>query len=343
MVTPDIDAIKKSLVIKRENLTRWLKETTHDEAKFELGPLSEREVQTHLETIDHALRKAEDGSLGICEVCQGHIETELLEMNYTARLCLDDLSEKEKRLLEYELELSQAFWKALLPQETPQIPGMELAVFSQPAQIVGGDYFDFPRFPQEGAGLAIADAAGKGISASMVMGSLKTALNALVPSSASPAEVLQGINRLFVHNIHMTTFITIFLGCYHAQSRTLAYSSAGHNPPLLVRPGAGPGEGVRWLNPTGAAIGLVEEGSFTEARVQLQPGDRLLLYTDGVTEATNTREELFGTQRLEAFMQAEAAQEPKELVRRLRQRLDEFSSNQPLADDTTFLVCAITE
>lgn len=342
MATPAVDTIKKNLVIKRENLTRWLQAPAGEEARFELGPFSERAVHNHLETIDQTLHKADEGSLGICEVCRGRIETELLEMDYTARFCLDDLSEHEKRLLEYELELSQAFWKALIPQETPRIPGIEIAAFSRPAQIVGGDYFDFPRFPQERAGLAIADAAGKGVSASMVMASLKTALHALTPGSASPAEVLAGINRLFVHNINMTTFLTIFLGCYDSTTHTLTYSSAGHNPPLLFRPGAQPEQRLRRLDPTGAAIGLVEEGVFAESKVEVQPGDRLLLYTDGVTEALNAQEELFGMPRLEAFMLTEGALEPKELVRRLRQRLDEYSGERPLSDDTTFLACAIT-
>jgi len=106
------------------------------------------------------LDKTADGTLGLCKICHEYIETGLLEMDYTANVCLTHLSEEEMRRLEAELELSQVVQRALLPQQVPAIPGMDLAVFSRPAQIIGGDYFDFLRFRDGAHGLAVADVAG---------------------------------------------------------------------------------------------------------------------------------------------------------------------------------------
>jgi sigma-B regulation protein RsbU (phosphoserine phosphatase) len=183
----------------------------------------------------------------------------LLEADYTACVCLDHLSAGEKRQLESELELSQTIQKALLPQRVPAIPGLDLAFFSRPAQILGGDYFDFFQFRDGVPGLAIADVVGHGISASLLMASIQTALRTLVPESDSPSDVLQRVNRFLLHNVHFTTFVTIFLGRFDNGTCTLDYCNAGHNPPLIYRQQETGNNPVSWLQPTGAAIGLVEE------------------------------------------------------------------------------------
>jgi sigma-B regulation protein RsbU (phosphoserine phosphatase) len=335
--------IRGNLLEKRQNLMGWLRTTPTRKRQVRLGPANEEAVQAHLQVIDSALEKTATKTLGRCIVCHDYIDTDLLEMDYTACVCIDHLSVEERRSLEYELELSQTVQRALLPQQVPEIPGLELAAFSRPAQIVGGDYFDFFQFRDGAHGLAIADVAGKGMSASLLMASVQAGLRTLVPANESPVEVLQYLNHLFCHNIHFTTFVTLFLGCFDQATRTLTYSSAGHNPPLIFRNQENAQDPISWLQPTGAAIGLIEESQFRAESVSLLPGDILLLYTDGVTEAANLQGEQFGTERLGAFVRQESSLPAKDLVRALRGVLQEFTGGQPLADDTTIIACKIAQ
>lgn len=330
--------IQKGLAEKRQNLTDWLARTPEPEKEIHLGPSGEVAIQAHLEVLETALQEAEDQTLGLCEVCQDCVNAELLEMDYTASVCLEHLSDQERRQLETELELSHAVQKALLPQQPPAIPGLDISSFSRPAQIVGGDYYDFFQFQDGVHGLVVADVEGHGVSAGMLMSSLQTSLRTLVPETASPVEVLQRINRFYLHNIHLTTFVTIFLARFEAGGRELTYCNAGHNPPLLVR--AASGEVLR-LAPTGAAIGLVEDFTPRVGSVSLHPGDALLLYTDGLTEAANAQGQQFGPERLEEIVSRNAALPADELARLVRQSLYDFAAGEPLADDVTIVACRL--
>ena len=185
------ERIRTGLLEKRRYLGEWLRSVPVGRRQRLLGPADEQAVQISLQVIDANLAKAAEGTLGLCRVCHDYVDTRLLEMDYTACVCLDHFSDQERRRLEAELELSQTVQKALLPQHMPAIPGLDLAVFSRPAQIVGGDYFDFFRFRDGAHGLAIADVAGHGVAAGLLMASLQTALRTLVPESDSPADVLQ--------------------------------------------------------------------------------------------------------------------------------------------------------
>src|SRR5574341_2326552 len=248
-----IRRIEKGLVEKRENLYHWLESAPAEEKQVCLCE-DDTCMDQHLNVIDASLKKAEDGTLGICKVCHGYVDDGLLEMDYTSNVCLDHFSPEERRRLEAELELSQIIQRALLPQELPSVPGMDLAVFSRPSDILGGDYFDFLEFKDGAFGMAIADVVGHGVSASIIMSSLQTALRTLVPQHDSPAKVLEQINHFYIHNINLTTFITAFLAHFDSKTQTLTYSNAGHTPPLVLRQ---QGNKKIWLKPTGAAIGLV--------------------------------------------------------------------------------------
>jgi len=149
------------------------------------------------------------------------------------------------------------------------------------------------------------------------------------------------VNRFFYHNIHFTTFVTLFLGRFDPARRTLTYGSAGHNPPLVFRNRENGKDQVSWLRPTGAAIGLVEDFKITAETVGLTPGDILLLYTDGITEATNPQQEEFGQERLAALVGQAAGSSVKDLVRAVRLGLQEFTQGRPLADDATIVACKL--
>jgi sigma-B regulation protein RsbU (phosphoserine phosphatase) len=174
---------------------------------------------------------------------------------------------------------------------------------------------------------------------------VQTLLRTLVAASDSPAEVAGRMHHLLIHNVRFATFVTLFLGAYNPVTRTLAYCNAGHNPPLLVRHSDGGGDGgdaLSWLWPTGAAIGLVEEFTFKGAAVGLLPGDVLVLYTDGVTEALGADGQPFGRENLAQVVRRAPAFAARDLVRLIRQELQEFTNDQPAADDTTFIVCKVT-
>lgn len=332
--------IQHSLIETRQNLSEWLGSAPEAEKKVRLGPSDEEGIQAHLQVVGTALEQAADQTLGMCEVCRSTIDTDLLEMDYTRCICLDHFSEQERRQLEMELEFTQLVQQALLPQSIPQIQDLSLAVFSRPAQIVSGDYFDFFQFGDGAPGLVVADAMGHGMSASIIMTSLQTALRTLAPECRSPEEVLERVNRYYMHNSHFTTFVTVFLGHYDPLSHRLTYCNAGHNPPALYRKQT---QQVEWLQPTGAALGLIEDNTLNSRSTQLEGGDVLLLYTDGVTEATNARQEAFGTARLatalreKAALQDKAGLDSRGVVQAVRQALMDFTGEAVLMDDVTMV------
>ncbi len=339
------DQIRDSLILKRESLSQWLNNTPPAKLKVPLGQHSLEEVHQRLEALDEAVDKAAAGALGVCEVCEDYVETRMMEMDYTCCICLDHYTDDERRTLEFELEMAQTVQRSLLPQEPPDFPNTEIAAFSRPAQIIGGDYFDFFNFKDGSYGLAIADIAGHGISASMHLSTVQTLLRAFVPESASPAEVTERLHRLLVHNTRFNTFVTLFLAAYRPQTRQLEYCNAGHNPPLLLRANGreqtSP-EAIELIHPTAAAIGLVEVGQFNTQSASLEAGDLLLIYTDGVTEAANPHGEEFGTQRLAQVAWRARSLPAAHLLRSIRQELESFTQGAPLPDDTTLVIFRVT-
>jgi sigma-B regulation protein RsbU (phosphoserine phosphatase) len=337
-----LERIRGGLVEKRHTLADWLRATPTPQRRARLGPADDGAVQAQIQLIDQALDKAQLGTLGQCEVCCEPVQTRLLEMDFTACVCLDHLSQEEQSRLETELELSQVVQRALLPDEPPEIPGVDLAAFSRPAQIVGGDYFDFSQFRGGAPALAIADVAGHGVSAGLLMASVQAALRTLIPEYNAPDEVLGRVNHFFNHNIRFTTFVTLFLARLDPAGRKLHYSNAGHNPPLLYRKRADRLDGITWLGPTGAAIGLVEDFRPGMNSVELASGDILLLYTDGITEATNQQGQPFGQDGLAAFVRESADLTARELSQRLWRALQEFTGGEPLVDDATVVAVRVT-
>jgi phosphoserine phosphatase RsbU/P len=341
METFILDRIRNGLLQKREWLTEWLHSTPLHKKEVILGPSTEQSVLCCVDVIDEAIRKADSKTLGKCEVCHEEVEPELLEIDYTASVCIDHLSEQERRHLEGELELAQNVQKMLLPQEAPTIPGLEIAAFSRPAQILGGDYFDFINFKNGFNGLAIADVAGHGVSASLHMASIQALLRTLVPVNKSPADVMHQVHKLFIHNIRFETFVTFFIGAFDLSTKEFTYCNAGHPPPLVLHKNNSEKESVEMLWPTGAAIGLVEEANLAEKTIALQEEDLLVMYTDGVTEAVNPQNQEFGRERLAKLSQQLNNIPVKVLIQEIRKSLARFSEGKPLVDDTTIVICRI--
>ena len=325
--------IRSSLAAKRDSLHRWAESAGPEELQGTLGPAGREPFERHLTVLDTAIAEAEENALGICTVCHEPVESSLIQVDYTCCVCLDHLSSEERRSLEAELEMAGAVQRSLLPQRPPDFPHLQIAAFSRPAQIVGGDYFDFFPFAGGRQGVAIADVAGHGMSSSLIMASLQTMLRTLTQEHASPSELTARINRLCLHNIQFTTFITMFLGAFDAADRAFTYCNAGHNPPLLVRRGGS----TEWLNPTGAAVGLTEDSVYSDETVTLAAGDLLFLYTDGLTETADPGGALFGSDRLATLVRDQAALPAQELIQAVLRGLESFAGGAPPSDDRTIV------
>ena len=330
--------IQGGLAEKRQNLADFLDSAS--EEKKDLCCQDEHEIHDHLQVIETSLEKVEDEILGICTVCHEHVDPGLLEMDYTSHVCLDHYSGSERRQLEEELRLSQVVQRALLPQDFPAIPGVELAAFTRPAAIVSGDYFDFFNFRDGTHGLIIADIPGHGVSAGMLMSSLQTAIRTMAPETDSLSEVLARLNRFYIHNIHFTTFVTIFLARFDPLTLRLTYTNAGHNPPAVVHKRMAE---VSWLKPNTSAIGLVEDFHPRAESLTFEHGDILFMYTDGVTEAFNPALEQFGTQRLGELLRKNADLGANDIIQTVRRGLEAFGNGQEFEDDTTFVTLKLLE
>ena len=331
--------LAESLKGQRDALASWLRIATPDEKKIRLGPAHEGTIENHLGVLERAINKAETGELGRCTVCNDFVEQHWLEADYTSSVCIEHLNGEQRNRLEAELELSQKVQKALLPQVVPALPGWEIAVFSRPASIVGGDYFDFGRFANGHQAFVIADVMGKGMPASMLMASLQASLRIIIPESDTPSTVLDRVNQVFCHNINLTKFVTIVVAELDTATGVLRYANAGHNPPLVVRRGAGNGTACTdLLLPTGAAIGLLEDAQFEVREIRLEGGDSLFFYTDGVIDAGLHHGELYGDDRLRLFLKNNRSQSADLMMRSILQELQTFTRNAPLADDATIMV-----
>lgn len=339
MATDIFQRIQVSLDEKRQQVAGFL-ETASKAEKDACLCNDETCVQEHLQVIEASLGKIETSTLGLCEVCHGAVDTSLLEMDYTSCVCLDHYSEDERRRLESELELSQIVQRALLPQRVPVISGVEIAAFSRPAEIIGGDYFDFFKFRDGSHGLVIADVSGHGVSAGILMSSLQTAIQTMAPDAELPAEILERINRFYIHNINFTTFVTVFLARYDFNSRTLTYVNSGHNPPVIFRRN---GNTIDWLTRTAPAIGLDEHYYPRTETVHLSSGDVLLLYTDGLTEVFNNEMQEFGAKRLAEFLQKAADLSPTDMLQIIRRGVDAHSGDARLSDDLTLVALKVSD
>ena len=238
---------------------------------------------------------------------------------------------------EQALEEARAIQQELLPTEIPQIPGYEISGAWQPARLVGGDYFDVLDFGKDRVALCIADVVGKGMPAALLMSNLQAAIRTVAAESRAPQELCARLNRFVCSNTAADKFITLFYGLVDAANRKLVYTNAGHNSPILLRRD---GSCLR-LPQGGAALGIFPDWQYEAGEVQLAPGDRLVLFTDGVTEAMSPQGEEFGEERLLALMTADPELGAGELQKKILRAVIEFSTRD-LHDDATLIVVAVS-
>jgi sigma-B regulation protein RsbU (phosphoserine phosphatase) len=205
----------------------------------------------------------------------------------------------------------------------------------QPARAVGGDYFDVVKLGENRLALCIADVSGKGVPAALLMANLQASLRASIRDLDSPARVCSIINGMLCESIAADKFVTFFCGVLDAASRTFRYCNAGHPYPILVSSGA-----VRTLDQGGAVLGVFSAWKYEDFSVDLSSGDRLLLFTDGITEAEGPQGEEFGMEKVAAFAKTHAANSAAKINQLLLAQVTEFCGAQ-FQDDATLLVLAV--
>jgi sigma-B regulation protein RsbU (phosphoserine phosphatase) len=241
-----------------------------------------------------------------------------------------------RELQEQDLERALEIQRALLPKEIAQVPGFEVVAAWEPARVVGGDYYDVIRLSDGKIAICIADVVGKGISAALLMANVQATVRAYAAQPASASWLCRRVNEVLSSNIAADKFVTLFYGILDSRARTLQYSNAGHLPPLLVRSNGSSEK----LSEGGAVLGVFPEGDYADALVHLRPGDRLLLFTDGITEAADLNSEEYGEVGLLRAAQAAVALSPTDLKAHLLTDVNRFCNSHLHDDVTLLLVCA---
>jgi sigma-B regulation protein RsbU (phosphoserine phosphatase) len=248
-----------------------------------------------------------------------------------ARLHREILANKR---LQEQLNVARMIQSSFLPRKNPDVRGFDIAGRNIPSLEVGGDYYDFIEIVDNQIGIAIADVSGKGMPASLIMAAFRASLIAEIRNNYAIRTILQKVNRLLNESIDGGNFVTAVYGVLDSKNRIFTFSNAGHNPPILIRKDGSYEE----LTEGGLALGIIDNRTYEERPVYVAPGDLIVCFTDGVTEATNSRGELFGEQLLISILVDNRAKSAEELVGLVIDSVNEFVSEEFEPDDLTLIV-----
>ncbi len=294
-------------------------------------------------------------SLSTGEISQGNLDARLPEimsrdevgqlsasfenMRQALKEYIANLTEttKAKERIESELQIAQTIQMSFLPKRFPPFPErneFDLYATLHPAREIGGDLYDYFFLDAEHLFLSVGDVSDKGVPAALFMAVTKTLVKGIAETTDDAARIMEKVNYELCQENDSSMFVTYFAGILNIRTGFFRYSNAGHNPPVLIRNNSDP----EWLPlPPGFVLGGLEEISYQTREIQLEAGDTLLLYTDGVTEAVNESRDLFTDQRLLDRIRAIPTREPEEMVRTIMDAVQDFSRNVPQADDITLL------
>jgi len=246
----------------------------------------------------------------------------------------------EKRRLEEEIRIGRRIQRRLLPDESPEHPGVDIAAFNHPSLEVSGDVYDFITLSPDQLGLMIGDVAGKGIPAGLLMASFRASLRAEIRNNYAISVILDRVNRLMWESSEPEDFVTAAYGVLDLTCGRLTYANAGHEPLLLLR---GNGE-VQWLDRGGTMLGAFPQVSYEESFVDLAPGDLLLFYTDGITDANSPEGEDFGRDRLVSVLRTREPEMSSHLLcRRLLEAVHDHCRRSSMEDDLTAIILQARE
>jgi phosphoserine phosphatase RsbU/P len=316
-----LEAVRDELVERRERLAS-LAVSVRESQLVEL-----------LRQVDGALERLDGGTWGQCAVCLGSVEQDRLAADPLVRVCLECLTPTERKALERDLEAAARVQAALLPPRQLAHDGWEVSLLWEPLGPVSGDHYDLlrPQRESEPLHLVVGDVAGKGVSASLLQAHLHALLRALAAPDVSLAALLARANRLLCEVTLPAAYATLLAARLYPEGR-VELASAGHPRPLLADR-----RGVRPIEGAGLPLGMFCEAEYATRDLQLAPGDTLLFYTDGFTEAATDIEGEYGIGRAAAVLRRVRNLPLADVVAACRQDMEEFLKGEPRGDDLTLL------
>jgi sigma-B regulation protein RsbU (phosphoserine phosphatase) len=282
-----------------------------------------------MEEVDAALARLDNGTFGLCDTCHEPIEHDRLASDPLLRFCIEHLSADERRSLEQDLALSARIQSTLLPANGLRCAGWEIAYHYQPAGVVSGDYCDAIAGPDH-LFFLLGDVSGKGVAASILTAHLHAMFRSLIAVGLPLERLVSQANRLFSESTMPNSYATLVCGCARAGGE-IDMVNAGHCPPLLIRGGA-----CETLPPGGLPLGLFRDTAYRAETMRLGPADRLLLFTDGVSEARNREDMEYGEDRIARLVALPAT--CRETADRLVREIVSFRGAVPQHDDVTVMV-----
>jgi sigma-B regulation protein RsbU (phosphoserine phosphatase) len=244
----------------------------------------------------------------------------------------------EQERLRKELELSRLIQTEMLPRESLRFGPAEISGVSIPAREVGGDFFNYFVLPDRRLALLVGDVSGKGVSAALLMANIQATLRARLPHETNLARLADHLDRELDQNTPGGVYLTLFLAILETDGRLLRYVNAGHNPQFVLHGAAGASP----LASTGMPIALYAGHGYTEARVELSPGDLLFFYTDGLVETENERNEMFGAERLQEILEAGRTESIHAILQHVEQTVTTFRGSAEPFDDATMMALRIS-
>lgn len=242
--------------------------------------------------------------------------------------------------LQNELNIASQMQQSILPAQFPRGPDFQVYASMTPARNVGGDFYDIVHLEDNRIGVAIADVSDKGVPAALYMMSSRTLLKGAAIGCESPSQVLDEVNSLLQDDSDTGMFVTLFYGIYDPATNEFTYANGGHNPPLIVH---ADGSSTVLAMTGGVALGVVPSIQYEQTTVALSPGDTILLYTDGITDATNEEGEFFGLERLQATFAGNPPRDSRAANDAVFEALQNFVGDAAQADDITCLALSRSE
>ena len=237
-----------------------------------------------------------------------------------------------------ELLIAHQIQQGILPRPFGGHPAIHFEAVNQPAKDVAGDFYDYFQINSKEFGFVIGDVCGKGVPAAIFMASARSIIKSQSLANPKPTHVMQLANKLIAEDAQHGMFVTAFYGIYNTETRLLTFINAGHTPPFLFRPST---SSCASLFNTNFPLGVFDPFSFQQSSIQLEKGDTLVLYTDGVNEALNPARIQFGQERLVELILEQSSRSPRELLDVIIRDVHEFSADEPQHDDITMMVVRV--
>jgi phosphoserine phosphatase RsbU/P len=320
-----LDAMLREQLLDRQARLR--------DAQFENRP--DNDLSRLLSEVDAALVRLDKGTFGICQECHDAIEPERLIADPLIKLCLGDLTQKQLDAIQEDLQLAAAIQKRLLPTSATYPDFLQVDFAYHPAGVVSGDYVDVMELNGE-LYFILGDVSGKGLAASILMSNLHAMFHSLIPLGLELCDLVSRANRLFAESTLANHYATLVVGKINSKGE-VEMCNAGHLPPIIV----GGGRSVE-LESTGLPLGMFCDSSFISSGVKLGPGETLLLFTDGVTEANDSEGTEFGRERLRQSINGSGAGGPTDLLQTCVNAVATFRNGAARNDDLTMLALKFT-